>query len=90
MPYDEFLRRQLAADRLPGSNDPAQLAAMGYLTLGRRFLNNPHDIIDDRIDVVTRGMLGWTLPYQRTSQTSNIQLHHFGVDNIRTPDLYGI
>ena len=28
---------------------------MGFLTLGRRFLNNPHDIIDDRIDVVTRG-----------------------------------
>ncbi|MBC7965055.1 MAG: DUF1549 domain-containing protein, partial [Fuerstia sp.] len=60
MPYDEFLKRQLSADRMPGSDDPAQLAAMGYLTLGRRFLNNPHDIIDDRIDVVTRGMLGLT------------------------------
>ena len=24
---------------------------MGFLTLGRRFLNNQHDIIDDRIDV---------------------------------------
>ena len=37
MPYDEFLRRQIAADQLPGSDDPAQLAAMGFLTLGRRF-----------------------------------------------------
>ena len=31
------------------------LAAMGFLTLGRRFLGVTHDIIDDRIDVVTRG-----------------------------------
>ena len=31
---------------------------MGFLTLGRRFLNNQNDIIDDRIDVVTRGTAG--------------------------------
>ncbi|MEZ6043214.1 MAG: DUF1549 domain-containing protein [Planctomycetaceae bacterium] len=37
------------------------LAAMGYLTLGRRFLNNKHDIIDDRIDVTIRGMQGLTI-----------------------------
>ena len=34
---------------------------MGFLTLGRRFLNNTHDIIDDRIDVVTRGLMGLTV-----------------------------
>ena len=28
MPYDEFLKRQLSADRMPGSDDPAQFAAM--------------------------------------------------------------
>ena len=28
---------------------------MGFLTLGRRFINNQQDIIDDRIDVVGRG-----------------------------------
>ena len=42
-----------------------KLAAMGYLTLGRRFLNNKHDIIDDRIDVVTRGMMGLTVTCAR-------------------------
>ena len=52
---------QLAADRLDRGDDNSALAAMGYLTLGRRFLNNLNDIIDDRIDVMTRGMLGLTV-----------------------------
>jgi hypothetical protein len=37
------------------------LAAMGFLTLGRRFLGVVHDIIDDRIDVVMRGMQALTV-----------------------------
>ena len=45
--------QQLAADQLNVA-DRRDLAAMGYLTVGRRFSNNIHDIIDDRIDVVTR------------------------------------
>ena len=82
MPYDEFLKRQLSADRMTGSDDPAQLAAMGYLTLGRRFLNNPHDIIDDRIDVVTRGMLGLTATCARC--------HDHKFDPIPTADYYSL
>jgi len=82
MPYDEFLKRQLAADRMPGSDDPAQLAAMGYLTLGRRFLNNTHDIIDDRIDVVSRGMLGLTVSCARC--------HDHKFDPIPTADYYSM
>jgi hypothetical protein len=82
MPYDEFLKRQLSADRMPGSDDPAQLAAMGYLTLGRRFLNNPHDIIDDRIDVVSRGMLGLTVSCARC--------HDHKFDPIPTADYYAL
>ncbi len=82
MPYDEFLKRQLSADRMPGSDDPAQLAAMGYLTLGRRFLNNSHDIIDDRIDVVTRGMLGLTATCARC--------HDHKFDPIPTADYYSL
>ncbi len=82
MPYDEFLKRQLAADRMSGADDPAQLAAMGYLTLGRRFLNNPHDIIDDRIDVVTRGMLGLT--------ASCARCHDHKFDPIPTADYYSL
>ena len=50
LPYDRFLLLQIAADQAaPG--DRAALAAMGFLTLGRRFLGVTHDIIDDRIDV---------------------------------------
>lgn len=82
MPYDEFLKRQLAADRMPGSEDPAQLAAMGYLTLGRRFLNNTADIIDDRIDVVSRGMLGLT--------ASCARCHDHKFDPIPTADYYSL
>src|SRR5205085_1229719 len=54
-PYDRFLLEQIAADRL--ECDRRELAALGFLTLGRRFLNNQNDIIDDRIDVVSRGTL---------------------------------
>ncbi len=82
MPYDEFLQRQIAADRLPGSDDPAQLAAMGFFTLGRRFLNNKHDIIDDRIDVLTRGTMGLTVACARC--------HDHKFDPIPTADYYSL
>ena len=58
LPYDQFIIQQLAADQLELGEDKRPLAALGFLTLGRRFLNNQHDIIDDRIDVVTRGTMG--------------------------------
>ena len=54
MPYDQFLTiEQLAADCLPQPNDKANLAALGFLTLGRRFLNNParHHRRPDRRDL---------------------------------------
>ena len=52
LPYDQFLIQQLAADRSPQNGEQnSHLPAMGFLTLGRRFLNNKFDIIDDRIDV---------------------------------------
>ena len=38
MPYDQFLIQQIAADRLATGSDNSSLAAMGFLTLGRRFL----------------------------------------------------
>ena len=54
---------QLAADQ---TGDATCAAATGFLTLGRRYLNNPPDIINDRIDVVTRGLLGMTVAYAGT------------------------
>ena len=60
LPYDQFIKQQIAADLLPAA-DRRSLAALGYLTLGRRFINNINDIIDDRIDVVCRGTMGLTV-----------------------------
>ena len=68
MPYDRFLTYQIAADQVVAggsSQDTPHLAALGFLTLGRRFLNNQPDIIDDRIDVVTRGTLAFTVACAR-------------------------
>ena len=54
LPYDQFIIEQLAADQLDlGATTSGRWPRLGFLTVGRRFLNNPHDIIDDRIDVVT-------------------------------------
>lgn len=83
LPFDEFIRLQIAADRMEESaDDPNQLAAMGFLTLGRRFLNNRHDIIDDRIDVVTRGLMGLTVTCARC--------HDHKYDPIPTADYYSL
>jgi hypothetical protein len=61
LPYDRFVLEQLAADKLSLGPDRRPLTALGFLTAGGRFMNNAHDIIDDRIDVVSRGLLGLTV-----------------------------
>jgi hypothetical protein len=103
MPYDRFLRLQIAADqivgqasslspstserspeigKLNGPQDRRDLAAMGFLTLGRRFLGVVHDIIDDRIDVVMRGTQGLTVSCARC--------HDHKFDPIPTRDYYSL
>lgn len=82
LPYDQFILQQLAADHLSQGEDRGALAAMGFLTLGRRFLNNPHDIIDDRIDVVTRGFMGLTVSCARC--------HDHKFDPIPISDYYSL
>jgi hypothetical protein len=79
--YDRFLLLQVAADQVD-DRQPGDEAAMGFLTLGRRFLGVKHDIIDDRIDVVTRGMLGLTVSCARC--------HHHKYDPIPTEDYYAL
>ena len=81
MPYDRFLKLQIAADQMPDARRDA-LAAMGYLTLGRRFLGVVHDIIDDRIDVVMRGTQGLTVGCARC--------HDHKFDPIPTKDYYSL
>jgi hypothetical protein len=65
LPYDRFVTLQLAADRIEPPVPREDLAALGFLTVGRTFLGNTHDIIDDRIDLVTRGLLGLTVACAR-------------------------
>ena len=81
-PYDEFLKLQIAADHLVTGEDKTDLAAMGFLTLGRRFINNVNDIIDDRIDVVFRGTMGLTATCARC--------HNHKYDPISTEDYYSL
>ncbi len=81
-PWDQFVREQLAADRLNLPPDSPDLAAMGLLTLGRMFDRNRHDVIDDQIDVVGRGFLGLTLACARC--------HDHKFDPIPTADYYSL
>ena len=82
LPYDQFLIRQLAADE-PGSGaQPQDLAALGFLTLGRRFLNDQNLIIDDRIDVTIRGTMALTVGCARC--------HDHKFDPISMKDYYAL
>ena len=65
LPFDQFATFQIAADRLDPGPENKNLDAMGFLTLGRRFLNNENDIADDRIDVITRGFMGLSVACAR-------------------------
>lgn len=78
LPYDRFLQEQIAADQFAG----ADLAALGFLTVGGHFMGNVHDIVDDRIDVVTRGVMGLTVTCARC--------HDHKYDPIPTADYYSL
>jgi hypothetical protein len=82
LPFDQFIQEQLAADLLEGRKDSQHLAALGFLTLGRTFDNNIHDILDDRLDVVTRGLLGLTVACARC--------HDHKYDAITQKDYYAL
>lgn len=81
MAYDRFLMLQLAADQVSDRRQ-SDLAAMGFLTIGRRFLGVERDVIDDRIDVVTRGTMGLTVACARC--------HDHKYDPIPTADYYSL
>jgi hypothetical protein len=81
-PYDQFIIEQLAADRLPDlAKDDPRLAALGFITVGKRFDNND-DTIDERIDTTTKGFLGLTVSCARC--------HDHKFDPIPAADYYSL
>ncbi len=82
-PYDQFVREQLAADLLTDrKNDPA-LAALGFLTVHRRLSQSRiEEQWVDRVDTVTRGLLGLTV--------ACAQCHDHKYDPIPSADFYSL
>ncbi|MFO0967820.1 MAG: DUF1549 domain-containing protein [Gemmataceae bacterium] len=91
MPYDRFLREQVAGDLLP-AKAPAerdrQLIATGFLALGVRDVNQRFKIrfvmdnIDEQIDTLGRAVLGLTLGCARC--------HDHKFDPIPATDYYAL
>ncbi|MGB0578625.1 MAG: DUF1553 domain-containing protein [Limisphaerales bacterium] len=91
MPYDEFLRRQIAGDLLAEAEPNEQAAhdsivATGFIALSRRFGNTKsedmHLTIEDTLDTLGRGVLGLTLRCARC--------HDHKFDPVLNTDYYGL
>jgi hypothetical protein len=86
LPYEHFLKLQLAADRLPDT-PKTDLAALGFLGLGPKYYDRDRldvmaDEWEDRVDTVTRTMLGMTVACARC--------HDHKFDPITTGDYYAL
>lgn len=91
LPYNDFLREQIAGDIL-AKQDPAharandRIIATGYIALSRRFANSAFAemnlIIDDTIDTIGKSTMGLTLGCARC--------HHHKFDPVTTNDYYGL
>lgn len=83
VPYDDFLRQQLAADRLELSEEETwKLAGLGFMNVGRRFFNRRHQILPERVDLVSRGLLGMTMMCA--------QCHDHKFDPLSAQDYYAL
>ena len=74
LPYDQFVRAQLAADLLPDAEREKHLPALGFHAFVPRG--------DDRVDVTTRTFLGLTV--------GCAQCHDHKYDPIPTKDFYSL
>ncbi len=86
LPYDEFIRLQLAADLIDSGNPESHLA-LGFLGLGPKYYrrSSPEVMADeweDRVDAVSRGLLGLTVACARC--------HDHKYDPIPTEDYYSL
>jgi hypothetical protein len=89
LPYDRFIREQVAGDLLPFEGDAdrrTKIVATGFLAIARRFGEEPtidHALtIDDTIDTLGRSILGLTLSCARC--------HDHKFDPIPAADYYGL
>jgi hypothetical protein len=82
LPYDQFVKQQIAADRLTDNSADPSLAALGFFRVGRVFLGNKPDQIDDKIDVLARGLQGLTVTCARC--------HDHKFEPISTADYYAL
>ena len=89
MPYDRFLTWQIAGDLLDEPGRHERLAALGLFALGPVYYAEnvekdraAADEWDDRIDTLTRGVLGLTVSCARC--------HDHKFDPITTQDYYGL
>ncbi|MCI0539961.1 MAG: DUF1549 and DUF1553 domain-containing protein [Verrucomicrobiales bacterium] len=86
LPYDQFVKLQLAADRIEGTNS-VNLAALGFLGLGPKYYNRGRidvmaDEWEDRVDTLSRTVLGLTVACARC--------HDHKFDPITMSDYYAL
>ncbi len=74
LPYDRFVREQIAGDLLPSRDDAERdrhAVATGFLAIGPKSLNERRqeqfamDVVDEQIDVATRAVLGMNIACAR-------------------------
>ena len=91
VPFDRFVREQVAGDLLPADTPAArrrQLIATTFLALGNTNLEEQDkkqlrmDVVDEQLDVVTKGFLGQTVTCARC--------HDHKFDPIPTKDYYAL
>lgn len=89
LPYDEFVKAQIAADLMPEPERTKMLPGLGFLGIGPWFTGD--DVVfvearanerDDKIDVVTKGLLGMTVTCARC--------HNHKYDPISQKDYYAL
>jgi mono/diheme cytochrome c family protein len=98
LPYDEFVREQIAGDLLPpegDSNDPGiaaqqndRLTATGFLVIGAKMLAEDDplkmqmDIVDEQVDTIGKAFMGLTLGCARC--------HDHKYDPVSMADYYSL
>ena len=92
MPYDQFIREQIAGDLLPsedsGRVNRRGIVATGFLALGPKAIAQQdkirmlYDVYDEQIEVVSKSMLGLTIACARC--------HDHKFDPILTRDYYSL